>query len=55
MHCLLLGAFITLNYIESIADSVKKDDGIDGILQGVFALMSLYRDNQHKCLNEFFS
>ena len=40
--------FITLNYIESIADSVKKEDGIDGIKQGILALLSLYRDNQHK-------
>ena len=40
--------FITLNYIDSIDDSVKREDGIDGILQGVFTLLSLYRDNQHK-------
>lgn len=40
--------FITLNYIESIADSVKREDGIDGIVQGILALLSLYRDNQHK-------
>ena len=40
--------FITLNYIESIADSVKRENGIDGIVQGIFALLSLYRDNQHK-------
>ena len=40
--------FDTLNYIKSIADSVKKEDGIDGIMRGVFALLSLYRDNQHK-------
>ena len=40
--------FITLNYIESISDSVKREDGIDGIVQGILALLSLYRDNQHK-------
>ena len=40
--------FITLNYNESIADSVKRENGIDGIVQGIFALLSLYRDNQHK-------
>ena len=40
--------FITLNYIDSIADSVKREDGIDGIVQGILALLSLYRDNQHK-------
>jgi len=40
--------FITLSYIESIADSVKREDGIDGIVQGILALLSLYRDNQHK-------
>jgi len=40
--------FSTLKYIDNIDDSVKKEDGIDGILQGILALMSLYRDNQHK-------
>ena len=40
--------FNTLNYINEIAGSIKREDGIDGIVNGIFMLLSLYRDNQHK-------
>jgi len=40
--------FDALNCINNIADSVKKEDGIDGIVQGVLALLAVHRDNQHK-------
>lgn len=43
--------FNTLNYAKEIAGSIKREDGIEGIVNGIFMLLSLYRDNQHK-LNE---
>ena len=37
-----------MDYIDRIDSSVKENNGIDGIIKGVFALLSLYRDNKHK-------
>ncbi|WP_338357505.1 hypothetical protein [Yeosuana marina] len=39
---------ITLNYIRDISVSVKNHASISGITEGIFALLCLYRDNQHK-------
>ena len=40
--------FDTLKFIDKIDASVKGNESMDGIVQGIFALLSLYRDNQKK-------
>jgi hypothetical protein len=38
----------TLDYIDEISVSVKSNESITGITQGIFAFLCLYRDNLHK-------
>jgi hypothetical protein len=38
--------FVTLDYIDKIKVSVKSNNSLDGIVQGIFTLLCLYRDNQ---------
>ncbi|WP_417371231.1 hypothetical protein [Gelidibacter japonicus] len=38
----------TLAYVDEIAISVKNNESITGVSQGVLALLSLFRDNKHK-------
>ena len=44
-------SYKTLTYINDIDVSVKNNESISGITQGIFMLLCLYRDNRHK-LNE---
>ncbi|MDA9089720.1 hypothetical protein N9K15_02125 [Maribacter arcticus] len=40
--------FITLDYIHNMGISVNENNSITGITEALFALLCLYRDNQHK-------
>lgn len=40
--------FKTLDYLTKIDDSVKANNSLEGMANGIFILLCLYRDNQHK-------